>query len=363
MKKQIVLSVLMAALLCAGNAFGAQATNVTFHHLNASVANPPLGAQTIIRDKMMVGMYQGGNLDTKSRHFDPNGVEISHVMDANDMMVTTNGVRFYRGVWNPGAVFGTNCTGLEWHYMVEVHGHGGKVTLERVGYIITSQLGLLGKNATLAGNPYSQSRVGWNLGADGLPYTADDTFTTSGSGTNEFDRIIYFGARLGVIVNNQQDIDTFNQAIPTTGASVTCEYTYNNGTQVFKSKTSVILYRSYMIPQSQLGMKMFNRPNGSIHSLVLRAGSGPYTISSTVTSVTGPYTVKTTAGTEGSSVFLPYSTVGFVKTSPEDWKTAPPAARTADNSSSTSLATEEKARLAAAEKLVVVSSDEQDQDR
>ncbi len=269
------------------------------------------------RDNFSKGVIFGQGLDTHSRVGMPTGIELRRVFDVGEFAVgTTSTNPIWRGVLNPPAQY-TNQFGNRVYEPKFLRGIGGKVTLDRLQYRVTSGLALLGNQSTLAGLGYSVSRVGIQAGTDGILFTPDDIILTNfESGTIEVDAIWFVGARVGVVVNNQGDLNLLNTEIGTNGTWVTFDYSFVAATNLtLHSITTDMLYPLGMIPMSAYRQTQFVGPNGVINSVVGPAGLAPMTLKS-ARSLTGPWSLVTATATEGTSSFLsftgnPTNDVGF----------------------------------------------------
>lgn len=151
--------------------------------------------------------------------------------------ITSSSFNSWAGEANPTGAF-ANEFGQRMHFgvVVESVGTGVSVSLAGMSGSITSSDNTLDFSASFSGSDYTASRVGVsNFGADGVLGGGDDTFVTSGSGSNPMLAILYVGLGNALEAfetdpgqSNQQQLDNVeNYVISEGGIAVTGSYTMN----------------------------------------------------------------------------------------------------------------------------------------
>ena len=300
MKKLVIMGAIfmMSALITATAQI---ATNVAIYHFPVSlpdVTTPEFGTA---RDNHLTRIKMGGPLATSSRVNNPTGLEMRSICEAGDMSVSVSS-NLWRYVFNPGGAYATQ-RGQREYDSVAIVGIGGKVSQDRVSYQVFCGVGLLSNQASLAGLDYSISRIGILSGSDGKLFTPDDVFVQTGSGTNLVDAIVFIGARVGALVENNQDLVNLNASIGSAGTYIRYEYSFAGASGTITDKYVVTLYQQGGIPSSRYTVEQFRGPIGRYFSLVGPAGSAPIILKS-ARDVDGPWFLENASATEGASVYF-----------------------------------------------------------
>jgi len=272
------------------------------------------------RDNFNSGVILG-NLVTRSRTNGPTSIEIRDTWDANDITVSTiTNLFLWRGMTNPPAPFNMQ-HGSRGYCPVLAVATNVMISLNSFSYRVTSGVALLGNQSSLAGLPYSVSRIGIRRGQDGILGTADDEILKAGeSGTNMVDAILFIGGRVGAGIASMDDYTALNAEIGAAGTWATFEYDITTPGMTFKGMRTVNIYQGGKIPVSANRVTPFIGLRGVLLSVVGPQGMAPITLMS-ARHLTGPWLPLTSNAVEGTSEFLAYTghitnDYGFVSYTP-----------------------------------------------
>jgi hypothetical protein len=312
MKTKIVglLVALVAMFGLSTEVNAALAKKVTFHTVSLALPDTTVLAFQQARNQLMTNLAMGGGINTTSRIAGPFALEPRISFETGDLAAGTN--KLWRGKFIPSGAF-IDQVGSRPYAALLAYGNGGKVRLSDLSYQVICGISALNNSSSFASSTYSISRWGVNAGTDGLLFTSDDQYVTSGSATAEVDAIVFIGARLGALVNSALDLQVLNNAIGADGSYVAYRYTFSNSVANVTSITTNNLYQMGTTPTNYNKLNYALMPKGLFCYVQGPENSGPLTLEVS-RDVGGPYSIVTDQAWEGNSVFLP-----FMRNSTNDW--------------------------------------------
>jgi hypothetical protein len=311
-----ITKLLVLVLACVFALTGVQvqaqvATKVAWYVLPTSLPDVTTLEFGTARENWLTPLSMGIAPTTSTRVGNVTAIEVRDVFSSEDICVSTNAL--WRGKFDPGSLYAGMYGQREYGTAIGV-ALNGMMNIDGVSYrVVCDKVQLLDNQSSFSGLTNSVSRIGIRKGPDGKLFTADDVIVKTGSGTNLVDAVVIIGGRIGALVNNQTDITALDTQITPAGANVFFEYSFNGSKGVGRTR----LYPLGGIPDYTNRFAFFKMPIGMLFSVVGPAGSGPFTIES-ARKLEGAWTTVTTTGTEGSSVYLPYTwnptnNYGFVR--------------------------------------------------
>jgi hypothetical protein len=305
------LAVMLAFVLSANAA--QLATNVEVYLYTTSVPYAS-GDMGITRDNLMEGLKSGGvklPVYTGSRVEDPTAFEIRQSFDTGDIATSTNGMLLWRGTTNmpgPGPQYGNQVVCLAIFI-----GIGGQISLNRIGQeLVCENLGTMNYGNWIT-NAYSRSRVGIRPGNDGKLFTTlDDVTLDNGEPATELvDAIVYMGAAARAGIQKLTDVTLLDTAIGPNGRTIEFTYYYRvSDSNITSYKYRCKVYQLGKIPKTCEGVAQFKCPGGMLWSHVASPGS-TFKRMATDRDLQTPWRIMDPAPTEGSSVYMPYSSAGL----------------------------------------------------